>query len=421
MNDKKNWLNAASSLLICTMLVSNYAVADVALKKESSSVDLSTIKASYKEKKYQQVISDGGSLLAIHPNDVDVQLYVGLSYYQLKQLSTAESYFTSILKTHPDYNDAISALARTKAAQQASHKMDVALSKPHHDKKHHPKTKTSVQEPKSVLHEVRDLRKKVRSDYTLANQSDGDQSIRYRPHFELTGFTSNANVTNGVTRPDTIWDWSSVSLYRKNEYGAFGVGVNYANRQGYGAPQVYINAQPNITKNIWLDLTYAQANKPNIYPDNTVVGEGYVAFGKGFEVSAGEGYRKIRNTYFNTITGSLGAYLSNYYFSFRPEYFVPKAGPDSLLYTVKARRYGEDNPDQYIGLVFATGTSPDLFDLLTVTFFKVKNNIFLFEGQQPINDYLLFLYGGGYETQKFPNDFIRRLGYGNIGLKLRFE
>lgn len=420
MNDKNNWLNAAS-LLLCSMLVSHYSVADGSLKKESSAVDLSTIKASYKEKKYQQVIRDGGSLLAAHPNDVDVQLYVGLSYYQLKQLSTAQTYFTSILKTHPDYSDAISALARTKAAQQASHKKDTAASHTKHINKHSLKIKDRAHDLKKKPHHVHDLRKKIRADYKSANQSDGDQSIRYRPHFELTGFTSNANVTHGVTRPDTIWDWSSVSLYRKSEYGAFGVGVNYANRQSYGAPQVYINAQPNITENIWLDLTYAQANKPNIYPDNTVVGEGYFALGKGYELSAGEGYRKIRNTYFNTITGSLGSYLGNYYFSFRPQYFAPKAGPDSLLYTLKARRYSEENPDQYIGLVFATGTSPDLFDLLTVTFFKVKNNIFLFEGQQPINDYLLFLYGGGYETQKFPNDFIRRLGYGNIGLKLRFE
>ena len=254
----------------------------------------------------------------------------------------------------------------------------------------------------------------------FSNCSVANQYIKDTPHFELIGITTNASATN-FNKPTAVWDWSGITLYRKNEYGAFGGGVNYANRQGMGAPQLYLNAQPKINKNIWLDLTYAQANKPNILPNNTLIAEINMLIGNGFELSAGEGYRKIKNTYFNTISAGIGKYIGNYYFSFRPDYFVPKSGPRSILYTIKARRYSEDNSEQYIGVVLASGTSPDLFDLLTVSFFNVKNSIFLLEGQQPIKDTLFFLYGGGYETQKYPNGFTRRLAYGTLGLKLRFE
>ena len=240
------------------------------------------------------------------------------------------------------------------------------------------------------------------------------ETVTPPPYYEITALTSNADVN----QPDQIWDFSSLNLYRHNEYGAFGGAINYANRKGFGASQLYLNAIPSVNESLWFDLGYGYANKPELFANNTIYTEVYKKLNGNYVVSLGNNYKTIKNTYFDTITGSIGKYVGYYYFGFRPNHYVTKSGPDSTLLTFDARKYG-DNPDQYIGVSFSTGTSPDLYDLITVNFFKVKNNIFFIQGQQPLQEKIFFIYGAGYETQKFPNQFLRRLAYLNIGLKLR--
>jgi len=239
-------------------------------------------------------------------------------------------------------------------------------------------------------------------------------TAKEKPLFELTAFSSNAAVNS----PDQIWDFSSLYLYRKNEYGAFGGVLNYTNRLNKNATQLYLNMQPKVNETMWFDLGYGYSNTPELFPNNMYFLEAYKKLGKTWVVSVGDTYKLIDRTYFNTLTASIGKYVGNYYLGFRPYHFVPKAGPSSTLLRFEAKKFG-DNPDQYIGVSFATGTSPDLFDLLTVTFFKVKENIFFIQGQQPVNDAWTFLYGAGYQTQEFPSQFIRRLAYLNIGLKVK--
>jgi YaiO family outer membrane protein len=438
--NKKKHTNRLTLLLLSIILIHS-AIANVSIPGENY-IDLSAIKATYKEKNYQKVLHDGETQLANYPSDIDVQLYMGLSYYQLKQYAQAEQSFISVLNANPKYKDATTGLVRTYLAQKKyteskttlnnalafypkDQELGAYLTKVNllvKQKNHLSKNKAPRPEVvnKKLTHD-HDAQRKAPFQFSAVAKPAEVKSISDVPHYELVAMTSNATVTSTVDKTAHIWDWSGVTLYRKNEYGAFGAGLNYANRQGVGAPQLYLNAQPNLNKFVWLDLTYAQASKPNIFPNNTVVGELYGLIGNQIEASIGEGYRKIQHTYFNTITGSIAKYIAHYSFTFRPNHFVPKSGPTSTLYTFRARRYSPNNPDQYLGLVLASGTSPDLFDLLTVAFFNIKNNIILIEGQQPIKDTLLFMYGGGYETQKFPNSFVRRLAYGNIGLKLRFE
>lgn len=240
------------------------------------------------------------------------------------------------------------------------------------------------------------------------------ESIRDKPHFEITASSINASVNE----PDQVWDFSSLYLYRKNDYGTFGGIINYASRLNKTATQGMAVLMPKVNDDIWLDLRYGYANTPELIPDQTYKFEVYKNISKTVVVSFGDTYKRITSTYFNTYTLSIGKYWGYYYFAFRPYYFVPKAGPRSALFRFEAKRYW-DNPDKNFGFAFATGTSPDLFDLLTVQFFKVQNNIFLVEGQQPLNDAWSFLYGAGYETQLFPSGFIRRLPFINLGIKAR--
>ncbi|KTC66311.1 TRP containing protein (plasmid) [Legionella adelaidensis] len=236
------------------------------------------------------------------------------------------------------------------------------------------------------------------------------------PYFEATLFSGFADVNE----PDEVWNLSSLYLYRKNEWGAFGGAVNYANRLDQQGTQLYLNAQPKLNTDTWVDLGYGYANTPELFPDRTYQLELFHKLTQTFIISAGESYKTLPLTYFNTVDISAGKYWKNYYFELKPYHYIPKKGPHSTLWQGKARRYFADE-DQYIGIVLAYGTSPDLFDLLTVNFIKVKNRIFLVEGQQPLNKYFLILYGAGLESQEFPSGFTRRLADLNIGLKARFD
>ncbi|HEM0360561.1 TPA: YaiO family outer membrane beta-barrel protein, partial [Legionella pneumophila] len=376
--------------------------------QESTSLNLSSIKTSYTQKKYQQTLINGQNYLKTYPNDSDVQLFVALSYYQLKRYPEAINNFKSILNRHPNYQDALYGLIRSNIAykqyQEAQVLVQQGLRKDPGDLMlvdFKLKIKTIINQPQ----EFSSVQKKIKKLTSSAPQPSNllkkkiDEVQADLPYYELTAFTINADVN----KPDSIWDWSSVFLYRKSKQGAYGVGVNYANRQGTGDPQVLFNAQPKLNDSVWLDLSYAYANNPNLFPKNKVFAEGYAKLGKTVVLSVGDQYNQIENKYFNAYTGSIAKYVGNYYLSFRPTHFVPKSGPKSTLYTVKVRKYSDTEPNQYIGVILASGYSPDLYDLLSVDFIKVKNSIFWIEGLQSISKKLAFIYGSGYEIQVFPN------------------
>lgn len=393
---------------------------------QQTSANLASIKARYKQKKFQEVVNNGHDYLKIYPNDSDVQLFVALSYYQMKQFPEAIHQFKSILKRHPHYLDARYGLIRSHIANkqysQAQALVYKGLKENPKDKvllnfKFNSKTPDHASFPVVKTVKKRHLYSKPLNLLKVPKQKNGHVEPDL-PYYELTAFTLNAAINNAQ---GSIWDWSSVFLYRKSAKGAYGIGVNYANRQGIGDPQILFNAQPKLNEKVWFDLSYAYANNPYLFPNNRLFAEGYAKIEKTIVLSVGEQYNQIENKYFNAYTGSIAKYLGNYYLSFRPTHFVPKSGPRSTLYSFKIRKYSDDDPNQFIGILFASGYSPDLFDLLSVDFIKVKNNIFLIEGLQSINKKIAFIYGSGYETQTFPNRFIRRLTYLNIGLKLRLE
>lgn len=66
------------------------------------------------------------------------------------------------------------------------------------------------------------------------------------------------------------------------------------------------------------------------------------------------------------------------------------------------------------------GTSPDLTDLLTVDFIKIKDRLFLFEVQQPLNKTISIQYGIGYEEMLYPKQLLRTLVHFDLGLKAGF-
>jgi len=71
-----------------------------------------------------------------------------------------------------------------------------------------------------------------------------------------------------------------------------------------------INLQPKISNKVWLDLTYAGANNPYLFPNIVLKGEIFALLTPSIQLSLGDDYRKINGrTYFNTLLGSAGIYV----------------------------------------------------------------------------------------------------------------
>lgn len=233
---------------------------------------------------------------------------------------------------------------------------------------------------------------------------------------EIGFYTDNAYVSD----LSSVWDYTTVYYARDTDSARIGGRVNYTNRLGMDAPQFQLDYSPRINSNLYFDFSGAVANNPSLFPDRMVRGEGFWKLTNQFEASLGGQYSKISSTYFSTYTGSLNYYTSNYWFSFRPYYFIPKTNDSSILYTGTIRRYFE-TLDHFISLSAGSGTSPDIADLLTVNFIVIDNSFVNFNYEFPIcNHKFVVDIGGGYQRWKYPSGLLRNLYDGKVGVKYRF-
>lgn len=421
------------------------------------------IKTSYQKHEYEQTLDLATRYLTTFNNDVDASLYKGLAYQQLQRCNEAIPVFSGILDSHPAYIDARLAMVNClftlknekealviidKGLAETPEQIDLLFSKAkalslqgqrseaivilkriiNIDKNYGPaqtllnnlilEKKEQAVEPvtKNKVKAHRSHNASITRAKPTNNAKQLDNNAEYPPRY-VVGIYSDTMLVNV---PHQAWNLSSLYAYRKLSKGTFGGAVNYANRYNQQAAQLELNVVPEITKHLFLDLTYAYANKPELFANQLERAEFYAYLPQGFEASFGASHRQIAHSVLNAITGSLGKYIGGYYYvNFRPTHFVPGSGPKSTFYRLGMRRY-TDNPNQFIGLVLGGGTSPDLTDLLTVNYIKVRNRLILLEGQQPINTTYAFQYGVGYETLRYPNDFLRKLVHLSVGIRAGF-
>lgn len=429
--------------------------------KTTTNVTIDEIKRSYLQKQYKNTIQLSQEYLSVFSNDVDASLYEALSYKNLHQCKKAIPIFQSILQSKPQYLDArIGLTGCFLSSREYAHSQEVINSGLDLDPENadllylKAKNLTLINKKEDAQKELQQLLKK-QPDYTeakkllsnlRAEEKEGHPVKKHRhkvSHYhgvQLSDSTrnpkSNVNIDDTKTLqprfitgiytdnmivnvPNQYWNLSNIYGYWNTSKGSFGASVNYTERYHQDAAQLELNATPKLTENVYLDLTYAYANKPQLFANHLESAELYTYFRHGVEGSIGGEHRQIAQYILNSFTGSLGKYVGRYYLNFRPIYFEPGSGPSSILYRLGIRRYG-DNPDQFIGLVLLDGTSPDLTDLLTVDFIKVRDRMAFLEGQQPITQRVAFQYGVGYEELYYPNGFLRTLVHFNLGLKVGF-
>ena len=70
-------------------------------------ISLKQIQKNYDEKNYRKTINLGQASLKKNPHAPDIRLFVGLSYYQLKQYDESILVLSPALKKYPKYHETI--------------------------------------------------------------------------------------------------------------------------------------------------------------------------------------------------------------------------------------------------------------------------------------------------------------------------
>ena len=233
----------------------------------------------------------------------------------------------------------------------------------------------------------------------------------YRASIEygLTHFSGGAVET-------PAWHTVTAELSRKMAPVTLVARTNYAHRFGENGVQVEADAYPRLGERFYAYLN-AGYSPSDIFPELRYGGELYGGFGKGGEVSLGARRLEFADDAVTIYTGSLGAYVRNYYFSLRP-YVTPKDDATSRSLTVLARRYLADE-DSHVtftaGIGAAATESPLPFELTRSSSYRAG-----LYGKTPLRRRLGARWSVGYEREEIVRGESRDRITVGLGAESRF-
>jgi YaiO family outer membrane protein len=364
-------------------------------------------KKAYFEKKDKTTLNQVILYLKEHPADGDVRLLLGQIYFDKKEYEKARQELLTVLQQTPTYVDASIVLINVEMTLT---NYSAALKVANAGLKANPGNKNLLTKRKNIIYSInaKDLK------YTAKHKSSAHHTLLAtkiskkndeKKYLNEIGINQQQYYISDVKK---VWDYSTLYYGRETSLGKVYGKLNYANRFATQAVQGEIEAYPRINKYIYLDLDFAYANNPLLFPNLVYGAEAYVAVGKTLDFSLGGKYNRIEELHhFTLYTGSLSKRFKSNSVTFRPYYFVPGTGQRSTLYILDFRHMISD-PYYYIGCQIGAGNSPDLADLETVGFIVLKNKIISPYIKFPLlQDRLIINISGYYQNQIFPQGRIR--------------
>ncbi|NQD70917.1 YaiO family outer membrane beta-barrel protein [Sphingobacterium shayense] len=275
------------------------------------------------------------------------------------------------------------------------------------------------------------LRAKIAQDnkqYTLAAESlnrlislNPDNSDARSLLASIQDFTSKNSI--GVTynfvhfdkQFDDNWHAMSLSYKRLTPIGSAIIRANVARRFARSGSQLELEMYPRISNVFYLYAGIGVSTTPGIFPKFRSGLSLYANLPHSFE---GEiGYRQLRfDSNIWMYTASVGKYYKNLWFNLRT-FLTPDKDLISHSYAGTIRYYNKGAND-YIGLMFGTGISPEgnLNNLLDYETFKLKTYKVGADYNFSIKKSNIFSISGIYYNQEFRpgergNQFDLTLGY----------
>jgi len=187
---------------------------------------------------------------------------------------------------------------------------------------------------------------------------------------------------------DVVYDpmiYSHIEYKRETMAGPIIPRINYSNRFETHGVQYEVDFYPKFSKMFYGYLNYGYSNSP-IYPNHRVGAELHANWPKSMELSLGMRHLSFTNSSVNILTGSVGLYKGNYYYSLRPYLAPSSTGQMGLSASLLARRYFR-NGENYLGVTAVMGYSPELKqlrdgeDLLAESLLYIESQQLLLEYQ----------------------------------------
>lgn len=182
---------------------------------------------------------------------------------------------------------------------------------------------------------------------------DFNHSLNEKLRNNTVGIRSEVDFYSDTFDP---MQYHTLKYSRLTKYGTIIAKLNFSRRYNENGTQFEMDLYPKITKGLYAYVNIGFANT-FLFPDLRYGGELYKSLPHSFEISAG--FRTLKyDTTTNIYTGSIGLYIGNNYWSFRP-YFTPGDGGTSTSGALNYRRY-RSNANNYIGLTYSMGYSPEI-------------------------------------------------------------
>ena len=201
----------------------------------------------------------------------------------------------------------------------------------------------------------------------LDKNQDDTKTQDYKNSLNQSLRTNSVGLRSAVDVYSEVFDpmiFNTLKLSRLTKYGSVIAKVNYNRRFNENGTQFEVDLYPKIAKGLYAYVNFGVADS-FLFPDIRYGAELYQSLPHSLEVSLG--FRALQFDTTTTIyTGSLGWYTGNNYWSIRP-YLTPGDGGLSTSGVLNYRRY-RSNADNYLGLTFSMGFSPEVYQ------FKVSGN-----------------------------------------------
>lgn len=289
----------------------------------------------------------------------DVALLLGRTYAWDGKYDSTRIILNEVLVHNPDNMEALDAFADveywsenyTKAIEYC----DLALKKD-------PKNEDFLFKKARILHSSEKYEEAVVSleELIRINHSNAE-ALKKLQEYRLDVMKNRIKLNYTIDQFDKSfnrdpWQVVALSYGRKTKLGSVIARVNMAKRFGDTGLQYEMDAYPKISENNYGYLNYG-FSQSSVFPDHRLGAELFHSFPKAFEGSLG-----MRTLFFGSsdvtiYTGSVGKYISNYWISLR-SYVTPGTTGTSVSGQLQMRRYFSD-PENYIGLRFGYGVSPD--------------------------------------------------------------
>jgi len=291
----------------------------------------------------QQAIALLNEHLRDSPDDVDARLMLGLICSWNKRYDEGRSALTLVLKTHPDYKDAVLGLIHLELwsgnpARAAELAQNALVLRPQDADYQAELTKA-----KADLAESRVI---LPASHTDASAKSDE------PNWE----TGVAESTIFYSDKRSSWHETAVDISRNFTVGWVTATFSHANWFGEGSNLLDLQSYPRIRPGTYGFIDVAFSPDATLYAHRRFGGEIFQSLPKGFEASAGFRYMRFDSNVW-LYTASVGKWFGNYWVLGRT--FID---PDPVFRTSKSgqlqlRKYYDD-ADRFIGLRFGVGAAP---------------------------------------------------------------